>query len=108
MISIDALRDDREEAYKVWFERWWTRADIEREIINANARGFTFLEINLGEGNQYTRNRMDDSLFIDNLRHKLPGFNIEADYRVSQQLLFKNHVTKHLTISWADDEEDIE
>lgn len=107
MISIDALRDDREEAYKVWFERWWARADIEREIINANARGYTFLKVNLSEGDQYTRNRMDDSLFLDNLKHKLPGFNIETDYHVSQQLLFKNHVTKHLIISWANDGEDM-
>lgn len=108
MISIDALRDDREEAYKVWFERWWARADIEREIINANARGFTFLEIDLGEGDQYTRNRLEDSLFIDNLKNKLLGFDIKTDWRASQQILFKNRLKKVLIISWADDGEELD
>lgn len=107
MISIDTLRDDREEAYKVWFERWWAKADIEREIINANARGFTFLEIDLGGGDQYTRNRLEDSLFIDNLKNKLPGFDIKTDWRTYQQVLFKNNLKKVLIISWANDGEDI-
>lgn len=107
MISIDALRDDREEAYKVWFERWWARADIEREIINANSRGFTFIKIDLDNGDAYTRNRMNDSLFIENLKDKLPGFRLETNLRVSQQLLRKDKVIKELFINWDDDGEDM-
>lgn len=76
MISIDALRDDREEAYKVWFERWWARADIEREIINANSRGFTFIEIDTYEGNSHQKHRKQDELFIKHLKEKLPGFDV--------------------------------
>lgn len=107
MISIDALRDDREEAYKTWFERWWARADIEKEIINANSRGFTFIKIGLENGDAYTRNRMNDSLFIDNLKNRLPGFRLETNLRVSQQLLCKDKVIKELIINWSDNGEDI-
>lgn len=107
MISIDALRDDREEAYKTWFERWWSRSDIEKRIINANSRGFTFIKIDLENGDAYTRNRMNDSLFIENLKDKLPGFRLETNWRVSQQLLFKDKVIKELIINWSDNGEDI-
>ena len=79
MISIDALRDDREEAYKVWFERWWAKADIEREIINANARGFTSIIINIDE-DKYTNNRLRDDLFLKFLGKKLLGFKFDSIY----------------------------
>lgn len=107
MISIDALRDDREEAYKTWFDRWWARADIEKKIINANYQGFTSLKVDLSGGDKYTQNRKNDSLFIHSLRGKLPGFKIETSRRVSQQLLGKDKVIKELIISWDDTGEDI-
>lgn len=79
MISIDALRDDREEAYKTWFDRWWARNDIEREIINANSKGFAYLKIFIPDRDAYTANRMKDNLFLKFLRRELVGFDIYFD-----------------------------
>ena len=95
MISIDALRDDREEAYKVWFERWWARADIEREIINANARGFTSITIKIDE-DKYTKNRLRDDLFLKFLGKKLLGFKFSSIY--TQGLI--NTYKTAVKISW--------
>lgn len=99
MISIDALRDDREEAYKVWFERWWSRADIEREIINANSKGFAYLKIYIPDRDAYTANRMRDNLFLKFLRRKLAGFDVCFDEVPMDGYLKKSFVN----VSWDDE-----
>ena len=91
MISIEALRDEREESYKVWFERWWDKADIESRIISNNAKGFTSISIDTRGGNEYRTNRLRDDLFILQLEQKLPGFVI---YRTRDLL-------RAVIISWA-------
>lgn len=101
MISIEALRDEREDSYKVWFERWWAKAGIELRIMSANSRGYTSITVKTMDEDNYTRNRLRDDLFIKFLGEKLPGFKFFNNYNHG---LFETYKTG-VEISWDIDDE---
>ena len=99
MLDIDKLQKDREEAYDVWFDRWWKKEDIEGKIKALNAKGYTNLWISFYfDCDEYTRNRLKDIRFLGKVEKKLPGFKIK--YTKSQSLLSYNFYNKGIEIRW--------
>lgn len=76
MLELDKLKQEREQAYDVWFERWWAREDVEHQIKIANYQGYTRVVINFRGYSLYDTNRLKDSRFSQKLTDKLPGFDI--------------------------------
>jgi len=80
MLDIDKLKKEREQAFDVWFERWWQKEDIEGQIKVRNAKGYTYLWISFFSGSDdYTRHRLLDIRFKDKMKAKLPGFVVKND-----------------------------
>lgn len=99
MLDLKKLKKEREEAYDVWFERWWKKEDIYGQIKARNAKGYTNLWISFFNGlDDYTRNRMQDIRFRGKVEAKLPGFLIK---NTKQKLLFTEEAyIKGLDIRW--------
>ena len=99
MLDLDKLKQEREQAYDVWFERWWKKEDIEGQIKARNAKGYTNLWISFFNGqDDYTRNRMQDIRFKDKVESKLPGFVVKD---TKQKLPFSGVThAKGLDIRW--------
>lgn len=99
MLDIDKLKEDREQAFDVWFERWWQKEDIEGQIKVRNAKGYTYLWISFfSSSDDYTRNRLLDIRFEEKVKAKLPGFVVKND---RQMLPFTGRAyTKGLVIRW--------
>lgn len=99
MLELDKLKQEREQAYDVWFERWWKKEDIEGQIKARNAKGYTNLWISFFNGlDDYTRNRLLDIRFEDKVKAKLPGFVVQNN---KQELPFTGRAyIKGLVIRW--------
>ena len=87
MLDIDKLKEEREQAFDVWFERWWQKANIEQEIAIANSKGYTEITISINYLSDYTQNRVADKRFLKKLKKKLPGFGASLVFKPT---LFKN------------------
>lgn len=83
MISVYDLQKDREEAFDVWFERWWAREDLECKIKIANCQGYTSLLLVLSNYGEYEQRRMSNDRFMLKLKEMLPGFEMEFEYRTN-------------------------
>ncbi|MDU0893656.1 MAG: hypothetical protein E7A85_00105 [Anaerococcus sp.] len=83
MLDLKKLKKEREEAYDVWFERWWQKANIEKEIDIANSKGYTAYTIFIRNYDDYTQDRMSDKHFLKNLKKKLPGFGVSFDWQAT-------------------------
>jgi hypothetical protein len=87
MLELDKLKQEREQAYDVWFERWWKKANIEQEIEIANSKGYTEVTIPINYLSDYTQDRVADKRFLKKLKKKLPGFGASLAFKPT---LFKN------------------
>ena len=87
MLELDKLKQEREQAYDVWFERWWQKANIEQEIEIANSKGYRETIIPINYYSDYVQNRVADKKFLKKLKKKLPGFGASLAFKPT---LFKN------------------
>lgn len=76
----EALRREREEAFRKWFEGWYKKSKefegIEDKIRKRNLAGYICIEIKIEYTEEQPGVRLDSGLFLDCLEEKFPGFNI--------------------------------
>ncbi len=98
MLDINKLKQEREQAYDVWFERWWAREDLEHQIKISNCKGYTGYVLVLDCYDNYEQARMSKDRFLVKLKDKLPGF--EAEFRYRTNWLTKKDYLYGIRIGW--------
>jgi hypothetical protein len=103
-VNKKELQIEREKGYKTWFERWYKRAEVESQIKINNSKGYTGLIFKFSR--KYDSDifqRVNDDMFIDCLKEKLPEFEITIkSYEKKSQitnLVFDRGIK--VTISWG-------
>ena len=98
------LQIEREKAYKTWFERWYKRAEVESQIKINNSKGYTGLIFKFSR--KYDSDifqRVNDDMFIDCLKEKLPEFKIKRKFYEEKSTLLNLVFVRgiKITISWG-------
>ena len=99
MLDLKKLKKEREEAYDVWFDRWWKRNNLVHEIKIANAQGYTGYTIALSNYSDDDKHRMSNERFKKKLQEKIPGIKTKFEYRT--HILTKNEFLYGVTVIWA-------
>lgn len=96
MLELDKLKQEREQAYDVWFERWWAREGLEHQIKISNSQGYTGYLLVLDYYSEHNQSRMSKDRFLLKLQEMLPGFKVEFRYRTNwltkKEYLYGIHV----------------
>lgn len=98
MLELDKLKQEREQAYDVWFERWWARGDLEHQIKIFNFQGYTSYILILDNYDKHNQARMSKDRFLLKLQEMLPGFEVEFRYRTNW--LTKKDYLYGIRVSW--------
>lgn len=98
MLDIEKLKSDREQAYDVWFERWWARENLEHQIKISNSQGYTGYVLVLNCYDKHEQVRMSKDRFLVKLKDKLPGFEVGFKYKTDW--LFKKDYLYGIRVGW--------
>ena len=81
-MTKEELKIEREEAFKKWFEGWYKKSKefegIEDKIRERNLAGYTYIEIKIEYTEDQPKIRLNDDLFLESLKEKLPELSIIA------------------------------
>lgn len=104
MLDIEKLGKIRKENYKTWFERWYKRNDVEREIQIANSRGFDELNLTLKSWIVNSRDfrMIKEGDFLEHIERKLPGFDVKRKLSDVSALFVKKEIIT-IRIYWGQD-----
>lgn len=83
MLDINELKQEREQSYDVWFERWWAKEDVEHQIKISNCKGYTGYILVLDDYDKHEQFRMSKDRFLVKLKDKLPGFAVSFKYKTN-------------------------
>lgn len=98
MLNVENLRQEREKAFDVWFDRWWAREDLEHQIKISNYQGYTGYILVLDNYSEYEQIRMSKDRFLLKLQEMLPNFRVE--YKYSKNFLTKREYIYGIRIKW--------
>lgn len=80
MLNVEKLRQDREKAFDIWFEKWWKKEGLEKKIEKSNKKGYTSLVVALRDYDFDEQIWMRKHIFLSKLQDMLPDFGIDFDY----------------------------
>ncbi|QDK71474.1 hypothetical protein [Lactococcus protaetiae] len=102
MELIDEIKSSQNESHKKWFERWYKKIDLEKEIKTAANQGYTGYRIKISEPeDKYLKIRLQNRGTIDLLKEKLGvGFDIELKEIYGKNFLGINVYKSYIQISW--------
>lgn len=98
MLDIEKLKQDREQAFTIWFEKWWKRVGLEKKIEKSNQEGFTSLDIVFGNYNANEKRWMCKRVFLLKLQDMLPGFAV--DFKYSKNIFTESEYLCGIRINW--------
>ena len=104
MLALQELEREREKSYKAWFDRWWNREEVEKQIIIANKQGYIGKTFDLKNYNDYEKNRMRDEMFLEMAKEKLPKMEIYRDNKTIGYKLFGTEISnlkEKVIVKWA-------
>lgn len=104
MKLIDEIQTLQEESHKKWFERWYEKYDLEKEIRISAKQGYSGYRISVSEErDNYLRVRLNDPKTIDLLQKKLGnGFTIKMKTETGYNLLDMQISKSYISIRWGD------
>lgn len=104
MKLIDEIQTLHEESHKKWFERWYEKYGLEKEIIISAKQGYSGYKISVSEErDNYIRVRLCDPKTINLLREKLGnGFTIKMKTETGYNLLDMKISKSYINIRWED------
>ena len=88
MLNVEKLNAEREKAFCVWFERWYKKKNIEKEIEIANNEGYTGYKISLSNETERDAFQIRQEMFIPLLKEKLTGFTVKKTTKRYKNFLF--------------------
>ncbi len=98
MLNVEKLRQDREKAFDIWFEKWWEKEKLESKIKKANLTGYGGYVVTMSnyEANEQIWMRKEE--FLRKLQDMLPDFRVE--YKYAKNILTKNDFLYGIRIEW--------
>lgn len=98
MLNVEKLRQDREKAFDIWFEKWWEKEKLESKIKKANLKGCRVYIIRMDNYEDEERIWMRKEAFLLRLKDMLPDFRVE--YKYAKNILTKNDFLYGIRIEW--------
>lgn len=98
MLNVEKLRQDREKAFDIWFEKWWKREDLESKIKKANLMGYKGYVVPMSDYEANEQIWMIKDAFLLKLQDMLPDFRVE--YKYAKDIFTKNDYLYGIRIEW--------
>lgn len=98
MLDIEKLKQDREKAFDIWFEKWRKKEGLEKKIEKANQEGFTGLVVAFNNYNEDEQRWMRKPAFLSKLQDMLPGFGV--DFKYVKRILTNSDYLYGIDIDW--------
>lgn len=98
MLNVENLRQDREKAFDIWFEKWWEKEKLESKIKKANLKGYRSYVVTMSdyEADELIWIRKEE--FLLKLQDMLPDFRVE--YKYAKNIFTKNDFLYGIRIEW--------
>lgn len=98
MLNVEKLRQDREKAFDIWFEKWWKKEKLESKIKKANLKGYRGYVVTMSDYEANEQIWMRKEEFLRKLQDMLPDFRVE--YKYAKNILTKNDFLYGIRIEW--------
>ena len=98
MLNVENLRQEREKAFDIWFEKWWKKEDLESKIKKANLKGQRSYCVRMDDYGADERIWMRKQAFLLKLQDMLPDFRVE--FRHAKDIFTKNDYLYGIGIEW--------
>lgn len=98
MLNVEKLRQDREKAFDIWFEKWWEKEKLESKIKKANLTGYRGYVVTMSDYEANEQIWMRKEEFLLKLQDMLPDFRVE--YKYAKNILTKNDFLYGIRIEW--------
>lgn len=115
MSLIDEIQKAKDESYDKWFERWYEKLGLEKQILQSAQEGYSGYVIAIKrkrdstnywtDREKYEARRKRDSRTVDKIKEKLgEGFTVNysrEDYETSMFGLTQYNYEDNIKISWG-------
>ncbi|MBS4889415.1 MAG: hypothetical protein ACLU1X_05905 [Peptoniphilus grossensis] len=98
MLNVEKLRQDREKAFDIWFEKWWEKEKLESKIKKANLTGYRGYVVTMSDYEANEQIWMRKEEFLLKLQDMLPDFRVE--YKYAKNIFTKNDFLYGIRIEW--------
>ena len=98
MLNVEKLRQEREKAFDIWFEKWWEKEKLESKIKKANLTGYRGYVVTMTDYEANEQIWMRKEEFLLKLQDMLPDFRVE--YKYAKNILTKNDFLYGIRIEW--------
>lgn len=98
MLDIDKLKKEREQAFDIWFKKWWKKEKLESKIKKANLKGYRCYVVTMSDYEANEQIWMCKEEFLLKLQDMLPDFRVE--YKYAKNILTKNEFLYGIRIEW--------
>lgn len=98
MLNVEKLRQDREKAFDIWFEKWWEKEKLESKIKKANLTGYRGYVVTMSDYEANEQIWMRKEEFLLKLQDMLPDFCVE--YKYEKNIFTKNDFLYGIRIEW--------
>lgn len=98
MLNVEKLRQDREKAFDIWFEKWWEKEKLESKIKKANLTGYRGYVVTMSDYEANEQIWMRKEEFLLKLQDMLPDFRVE--YKYAKNMFTKNDFLYGIRIKW--------
>lgn len=98
MLNVEKLRQEREKAFDIWFEKWWEKEKLESKIKKANLTGYRGYVVTMSDYEANEQIWMRKEEFLLKLQDMLPDFRVE--YKYEKNILTKNDFLYGIRIEW--------
>lgn len=98
MLNVEKLRQDREKAFDIWFEKWWEKEKLESKIKKANLTGYRGYVVTMSDYEANEQIWMRKEEFLRKLQDMLPDFRVE--YKYAKNIFTKNEFLYGIRIEW--------
>ena len=98
MLDIDKLKKEREQAFDIWFEKWWKREKLESKIKKANLKGYRGYVVTMSDYEANEQIWMRKEEFLLKVQDMLPDFRVE--YKYAKNIFTKKDFLYGIRIEW--------
>ena len=101
------LNEIYKQSFYKWFERNFSKKKLEEKIKSLAQQGYKNCSIDLTSRDPYEKERLNDPLFIDELRRMFPDLSVYYSEKKITNIIIKSYnlkpiIRKSIEIDWSD------
>lgn len=97
----EQLISQTKDSHQVWFERWFEKENIEKELLQAASQGFFGYSIPL-PNDEYLARRLRDSRTVELLKEKFPSIIINYKKTERKNIINQTYYTEKIVFEWSE------